>query len=382
MKFVDKRNELKASGSSSTLQEYFLKQNLEEQLQNSEPNDLFRRFSIDLARYTGFSRHPNSNSWEFAGASYNMREFANVVHGILYGEEKAPEQADIPTFDPLFEASDDESATGPALNPMEGEDKSLGTPVKTLKFFKPCLLKIWCDKYEADDKQAWNPTIMMDSWFLDAIKMFNSLASSVWIMEDLMTLTESSYKNLRYTVNTSWLKSLSQWTNVIRNPEVRPSTEWEQDCLKSIPRSHWIAHHSLKLLTIKNTMPKTTKKRKAATDATTFPEPKNQRSIKEIFFPVNEEKDKLIDLEIEKCDVQHGEVKKLLSDIAEQLKNQAEIQREQFQQSREQTESIVQALASLGSIFTNAIRQPANNQVNQSPGVRQLLASLEYNNRG
>ena len=69
----------------------------------------------------------------------------------------------------MFEASDDESATGPALNPMEGEDKSLGTPVKTLKFFKPCLLKIWCDKYEADDKQAWNPTIMMDSWFLDAI---------------------------------------------------------------------------------------------------------------------------------------------------------------------------------------------------------------------
>ncbi len=65
MKFVDKRNELKATGSSSTIQAYFLKQNLEEQLQNSEPNDLFRRFSIDLARYTGFSRHPNSNSWEF-----------------------------------------------------------------------------------------------------------------------------------------------------------------------------------------------------------------------------------------------------------------------------------------------------------------------------
>ena len=65
-----------------------------------------------------------------------MREFADVVHGIIYGEEKPPKHADISTFDPLFDASDDESATGPALNPMEVEGKKSWNSRENIKIFQ------------------------------------------------------------------------------------------------------------------------------------------------------------------------------------------------------------------------------------------------------
>jgi hypothetical protein len=73
------------------------------------------RFLIDVGRFLGFSREPNSGSWDHAGRSYNFRMFCTTLFNDIH---------DIPRGQ--VESAPDEDGYNALLDPLDGDDGSGG----------------------------------------------------------------------------------------------------------------------------------------------------------------------------------------------------------------------------------------------------------------
>jgi hypothetical protein len=172
-----------------------------------DPKFMSARFMVDLLRYCCFRKEPSSNSWEFAGVSNLLREFADRLYIDWYPDiSSGPTIPAEPVDNGLEETIDrddeeeDESAPDAAVSKwVSGTTDSKGVK---LIFLHDCAMR-------AKQGEPWNPGLMVSECLKTAIQSYNSDTTVVTgkrkirITADL--LTEASK-----TATNTWLAAVVQ----------------------------------------------------------------------------------------------------------------------------------------------------------------------------
>ena len=127
----------KSEDTLNTDEEKLLSVNLEE----TDDSVLTMRMIVDIARILGFHRMPNTQSWGFAGESFQMAQFCQDLFNLIHGTHDAvlnPYAADDSGY-----ANNDDLAE--EENQISGEVFKPNSTIST--YIRLCVQKTWAESF-------------------------------------------------------------------------------------------------------------------------------------------------------------------------------------------------------------------------------------------
>lgn len=195
-------------------------------------------FVLHVGRLLGFRSQPASESWIYAGRLYIMY----FISCNLYGELS---RRIGPFIEEVEEDDDRQQQDEGGRQQPESDEQNLGdggvakewrSGTVSAILLKLCVVKVWAEKYENNNKrQPYCQTSMLGEWLNEGIALFNNTVQQQhsWNeASDVKKYPQSLVKDIRKTAELTWLKSMVSSKNLCIdniNGESKPTTNWMAD---------------------------------------------------------------------------------------------------------------------------------------------------------
>ncbi len=143
-----------------------------------EDANLVNLFAMDIARFLAFDKEPATNSWAFAGRSFQMGEFCKTLWRRENPDQNEDNEPDV--------VEDDEGAAGTGDGSVW---VSAGTPNTLLRL---CSYFVWARKYQSG--LAYNSTDMRGAWLDEAIALYELYAGGVWLTKSVHRVIKPEWR--------------------------------------------------------------------------------------------------------------------------------------------------------------------------------------------
>lgn len=192
--------------------------------------------SVAIGKYLGYQRGVSSDSFIYAGKSYNMKCFCDT----LYGEMLAVNDGTNPALEDSDESEAEEELNVPDIR---------GGTTQT-NYIRACVLNVWAKKL-AVDKLPFSTDKLLGDWLLDGIQLFNANVGQ-WALsssEGIGPVPPEIHGNIRKLAS-GWLKNMNgKHRNKLHQvPDQEPSTAFVPSVLIPSKRADWEAYCSMKIL--------------------------------------------------------------------------------------------------------------------------------------